>query len=121
MRLGLALHKTIGEIRTMPAAEFKRWQAFYLLEPFGWENQEFLAAHQMSQLVNLKIEKFHNKTKPADFMRDLQTAVPAHIAHEIARSTPKYDLATEEGRLRAEEEVLKNLEVIFGPIKKKEK
>jgi hypothetical protein len=70
-RLGLALGRTIGEIRALPYPEYRSWELFYLVEPFGFENDEYRSAALLSMLHNINRTK--GKAKDVkDFMRDLQ-------------------------------------------------
>jgi hypothetical protein len=70
MRLGLALHKTIEEIRDMPVTHYHRWELFYQLEPWGWEEQEYQFAKLRSELWSIA-NKGKKQFKAIDFMRDL--------------------------------------------------
>lgn len=68
MRLGLALSKTVGEIHAMPYVEWKNWQTFYLLEPWGWLNEEVNTA----RIVTMQHNSHAKKSKePKDFIRDM--------------------------------------------------
>lgn len=73
-RLGLALGKSIGEVRALPYPEFRAWQVFYALEPWGWHNDEFHAANLLAMLYNINRGK--GKAKDAkDFIRNMETAL----------------------------------------------
>ena len=73
-RLGLALHKTIGEVRAIPYAEFKSWQFFSMIEPFGFHDDEYRTAAILAMLYNINKGKGRAKDV-SDFMRDLKKAV----------------------------------------------
>jgi hypothetical protein len=70
MRLGLALHKSRAEIRELPAPEYREWELFYMIEPWGWQNTEYLASAIMTTLLNLQVKKKDQK-KPTHFIRDM--------------------------------------------------
>jgi len=67
----LALSKSIGEIRALPYPEFRAWQIYYLLEPWGWHNDEYYAALNLAMLYNINRGKAKVK-EPKEFMRDMQ-------------------------------------------------
>jgi hypothetical protein len=77
-RLGLALHKTVAEIRAMPYAEFKRWQIYYLLEPFGWHDEEYRTAIALTMFHNANRGKGKSK-KVKDFYRDMPSDILSHF------------------------------------------
>ena len=73
-RLGLALGKTIGEIRAIPAKEFLQWQLFSIAEPFGWHDEEYRTGVILAMLYNANRGK--GKAKNAeDFMRDIAKGI----------------------------------------------
>ena len=70
----MALSKSIGEVRALPYPEYHAWELFYLLEPFGFENDEYHYASLLSMLYNVNRGK--GKAKDAkEFMRDMHKAV----------------------------------------------
>lgn len=73
-RLGLALHKSVGEIHQIPFPEYKIWYLMYLLEPWGWEEREYALASMLAQAYNMKRGKKKAKT-PKDFMRDMEKEI----------------------------------------------
>lgn len=78
MRLGLALHRSRGEVRALPAPEYRDWQLFYILEPWGFQDQEYRTAALMSTIYNMLRGK--NKAKsPDDFMRDMLKGALAQL------------------------------------------
>lgn len=73
-RLGLALGRSVAEIRALPYPEFRAWQVYYALEPWGWHNEEFHAANLLAMLFNIN----RGKGKPRDakeFMRNMEKAL----------------------------------------------
>jgi hypothetical protein len=71
-RLGLALGKSLEEIRTLPAPEYRGWQQFYAIEPWGWQNDEYHFASILAILYNVNRDPKKKKAKPAsDFMRNM--------------------------------------------------
>jgi hypothetical protein len=71
MRLGLALHRSVEEVHLLPYPEYKRWWTFYLIEPWGWWNEEYQYARLLSMLRNVNISKESDAKQPKDFMRDM--------------------------------------------------
>jgi hypothetical protein len=69
LRLGSLLGKTIGEVRALPVSEYRKWQLFYILEPWGYHNTEFLFGKLLAVLYTLAS---HDKTNytAKQFMRD---------------------------------------------------
>jgi hypothetical protein len=74
-RLGLALGKSVSEIRALPAAEFIRWQLYNQVEPFGWHNDEYHYAILLAMLYNINRDSKQSARTPEDFMRDYQSEV----------------------------------------------
>lgn len=74
-RLGLVLGKSVGEVRALPYPEYRSWQIFYLLEPWGFENDEIRAASLLAQIHNVNVSKRSDLQKPAAYMRDTQAEV----------------------------------------------
>jgi hypothetical protein len=71
----LALHKSLGEIRALPYAEFSAWQTFYMLEPWGWENNEYLFAMLAARIHNNNVSKQSDALDATSFMRDMDKLV----------------------------------------------
>jgi hypothetical protein len=70
-RLGSLLGKTIKEVRAMPATEYHRWELFYLIEPWGWHNTEYLFGKLMSVIAAFSGRTQKGKKISAlDFMRE---------------------------------------------------
>jgi hypothetical protein len=74
----LALSRTRAEIRAMPYPEYRSWELFYLLEPWGWHNDEYHAAVHMAMLYNINRGKGKAK-EVKDFMRDMEKQVLEQI------------------------------------------
>lgn len=70
--MGLALGKSIGEIRALPYPEYRRWQLMYMLEPWGWQDAEYRTAAILAKLHNNNIAKKSDAKAPAFFMRDME-------------------------------------------------
>ena len=92
-RLGLALSKSISEIRSMSYVEFRSWQLFYLLEPWGWQNEEYYAAVNMAMLYNINRSKGKVK-EPKEFMRDLE----GELLKQLEAERDLADLSVDEQR-----------------------
>lgn len=74
-RLGLALGKSIGEIHQLPYPEYKNWQLFYSVEPWGWYPQEYRLARLLALLININRSKNTPLVQPEDFMRDINKVI----------------------------------------------
>jgi hypothetical protein len=70
-RLGLALGKSLGEIRAIPADEIESWKAFYSLEPWGWHDLEHRTAAILAQIWNVHIHKRYLARQSKDYYRDM--------------------------------------------------
>lgn len=107
--MGLALGKTIHEIKAIPYPEFKSWQFYYLLEPFGFEDREYRTASILSKLHNTNVSKKKDLKKPGYFIRDMPKEILKVIRRKILQQdSPTYDLNTDAGRKAATEEIMKN-------------
>lgn len=58
----------------MPYPEFRNWQIFYALEPWGWHNEEYHAANLLAMLYNINRGKGKAK-EPKSFIRDMIAAL----------------------------------------------
>jgi hypothetical protein len=72
MRLGLALGRSVREIRKLPYPEYKQWRLMYHLEPWGWYNEEINTARLLSMLHNTNVSKPKDAKSPNYFIRDMQ-------------------------------------------------
>jgi hypothetical protein len=70
MRLGLALHKSRQEVRDLPVTEYHDWELMYMLEPWGWQEQEYRFGKLLAEMWGIA-HKGRKQFKPIDFMRDL--------------------------------------------------
>lgn len=107
-RLGLALGKSLTEIRAMPYPEYRSWYAFYLIEPFGWIQDEVHVARLLSMLNNTHSTKSKD---PKDFMR---FDYPEEVSKQLSVKTQMQDLPEEERRRRIKEAVMQT----FGSASK---
>jgi hypothetical protein len=106
--LGLALGKSISEIRALPYPEFRRWQLLYMLEPWGWEDREYRTAAILAQIHNANITKRNQAKTAAFFMRDMEAGILRQLKEN---SVP--DLSDMEPEARKEFE-LKAMREFFG-------
>lgn len=83
-RLGLALGKSVGEIRQLPYPEFRRWQLMYMLEPWGWQDAEYRTAAILAKLHNANIAKRSDAKAPAFFMRDMEKEILKELRRQAA-------------------------------------
>lgn len=65
----------------MPAPEFRRWQLFYILEPWGWHNEEYQTAAMRSMIYNVNAERKHQKGVET-FTRDMLKLIEAEMTQE---------------------------------------
>lgn len=101
-RLGLALSKSVGEIRALPYPEYRSWELFYLVEPFGFENDEYRAASLLAMLYNINRSKKGKAKEIKDFMRDM-----AKIVLEQIKEQP-------DPREMSREELIRHVKKDFG-------
>lgn len=86
-RLGLALGKSLGEVRALPAPEYRRWLLFYLVEPWGFADREYRTGAQLAMLYNINRGKAKEKDARA-FMRDM----PGEILKNFLGQPAGFDL-----------------------------
>ena len=69
-RLALALGMTVAELgQRMPSAELTEWMAFFSLEPWGTEVEDWRAALVASVIANVNRDPKKGKVfQPTDFM-----------------------------------------------------
>lgn len=115
LRLGLALGKSLGEIRSLPYPEIQKWRLMFLLEPWGFHDQEYRTAALLAKLHNSNTSK-RRQAKPVKFfMRDMLKGIVDNLRRKTKEEIrPDYDLSTVEGRAAATEASLKAFEAIFG-------
>ena len=70
-RLGLALGKSIAEIRNLPFDEFVSWKLYYQLEPWGWHDDEYRTAALLTQMWNTRVSKQSQAKKVKDYIRNM--------------------------------------------------
>jgi hypothetical protein len=87
----LALGKSLAEVRALPYPEFRRWQLFYMLEPWGFQNDEYRTASILTMLFNINRGKRKSKSEK-DFMRNL----PKKVLEEIRKLTADPEEMTDE-------------------------
>jgi hypothetical protein len=68
--------------------EFTSWQAFYLLEPWGWEDREYRTASLLAQMVNVNVAKRKDQKETADYVRDM----PKLISQAVLQQKKEVDL-----------------------------
>lgn len=73
-RLGLALHKSKKEIRSLTYKEFRSWQLFYLLEPFGWGANHAILYNINRQKGKAKSEDDLLNERAQEVLKELQEA-----------------------------------------------
>ena len=73
----MALGKSLGEIRNLPAPEVRLWRLYYEIEPWGFHDDEYRTAALMMIVHNSNITKRSQAKKVKDFMRDMPKEVQA--------------------------------------------
>ena len=118
--MGALLGKSREEIRAIPAVEFQMWQSYYLIEPWGFENIEFLSARIMAQMFNLQQSKRSHRKKISVWIRDMPKLVLGAIYKERKQLdmdefvAQDINLDTEEGKKLATERIIANIKSMFG-------
>lgn len=102
------LGKSLGEVRSLPYAEFKRWYYFYLLEPWGWHDREARTSMLLTAVLRAGGNK---KAKVEDFYRDMLEGIQREMQKQ--ENGHAFDLETEEGRRSATAEMLKGFSGLF--------
>ena len=74
-RLGLALGKSIGEVRAMPVDEYRSWKRYYAYEPWGWHDLEYRTSIILAQLWNTHATKKSQAKKVSDYIRNMEQLV----------------------------------------------
>jgi hypothetical protein len=78
----------------MSYQEFKSWQMFYLIEPWGWYDREYRTAALLAMMVNVnKGKKGKNKTEQ-DFMRDMPSLVEKAYHDQSSQEAMREKLLT---------------------------
>jgi hypothetical protein len=90
-RLGLALGKSIGEIHALSYREYSDWQLYYLLEPWGWPNEEYAISTILAMLYNAN----RGKGKAKD-VRDFQRRMLESALKELAEPIDPAEMPREE-------------------------
>lgn len=66
--LALALGRTLGEIDRMPAYEFREWQHYHALYPFGDERADWRSGTIAAVIANVNRGKDQQAKSASDFM-----------------------------------------------------
>jgi hypothetical protein len=94
LRLGLALGKSLSEIRRMSYSEYREWVRFYTLEPWGWQNAEYILGSIVATLYNVNRTKGKKAKTADDFMRKPEKEIDKLLAR--AESESKFFEMTEQ-------------------------
>jgi hypothetical protein len=84
MRLGLVLKKSVEEIRMLPYPEYRDWWLMYLVEPWGWWNEEVNTSRILTAIHNANVTKSKDLKEPEHFMRDM----PKMIIESLRKQAP---------------------------------
>jgi len=115
-RLGLALGKTIGEIRALPAPEYRSWQIYNLVEPWGFEDREYRTAVTLTMLHNINAPKNKQK-KPDVYMRNMTKLVSKELIAQKKNAEEKARLEAELETMTPEQQrefYLHQMQNVFG-------
>jgi len=55
----------------MPYEEFASWQVYYMLEPFGFHDNEYRTAVLLTMLANVNASKKSQQKKVSDYVRNM--------------------------------------------------
>lgn len=80
-RLGALLGKDFGELREMPEPDYRSWELYYLLEPWGWPDREYRTAAIMTAVFNAQGPK--RPREISEFIRDMEAEILAYIENEM--------------------------------------
>ena len=61
---------TLQQVRALPYPLFRKWKLFFLVEPWGFPDQEYRTAVLMNHLYNLQVKPSKQK-KVSDWVRDM--------------------------------------------------
>jgi len=86
-RLGLALGMDLRAVRGMPYRDWYAWRLYDLLEPFGWQNDEYHFASLMAMLYNVNRGKKGKARDAKDFMREMLPAILKELEEKPDLST----------------------------------
>jgi hypothetical protein len=67
----------------MTYEEFKSWQAYYLVEPWGFHDREYRTASLLAQMWNVRVQKRQNIKQVKDFYRDMPSLLEEHHQQAI--------------------------------------
>lgn len=112
-RLGLALGKSIGEIHKLSYPEYKSWQLFYSVEPWGWHINELRLGRLLALIFNIFRPKNVSPVRGEDFVSDIKEIISDREAKEE-------EIEAYEKMPRKEKRayVVERLKRMFGAFKK---
>jgi hypothetical protein len=90
-RLGSLLRRSLGEVHALSYPEYRSWQLFYLLEPWGWENEEINTVRIIAMIHNAASQ---TAKAPSEFLRDPLN----EILNQLKEKSNLEDLPLEERR-----------------------
>jgi len=93
-RLGVTLGLPLSEVRAMPYPDYHRYELFYMLEPWGFRNDEYRMARQI--LAIYQSQGAGKKTKVTDLMRDMEKQVIEQLEEQNQPHPDFSDLSDEE-------------------------
>jgi hypothetical protein len=116
LRLGLKLGKSLHEIQMLPAKEVRLWKLFYMVEPWGFEEDEFRAARDLAFVHNMNAGKGKGKpiAKFARNMRKLSLQVMARMGSGLPDKP--IDVDSVEGRQALTETAIAKIKQMFPGV-----
>lgn len=92
----------------MPYPDYRDFQLFYMLEPWGWENEEYLSSAIQARIYNATIRPKDRKGQDF-FMRDRVKGIIDHLA-QLSKENHLDRMKPEERKAF----VLKSVHEFFG-------
>ena len=71
----------------MPYPSYRTFQLMYMIEPWGWENLEYLFSMLASMILNVNVDEKHKRERknPGFFMRDMPKLIIGQLNAEKDR------------------------------------
>ena len=70
---------SIGQVHALSYPEYHSWELFYLIEPWGWQNEEV----NISRIIAMQHNSHAKKAKAAEeFMRDTAGEILKQLQEE---------------------------------------
>lgn len=100
----MALGKSVAEVRALSYVEYRSWELFYILEPFGFLDREYRTAAPLAMLYNIHKGKNKKDKDPSDFMRDM----PKEVLKQLKPAPDISEMSMEEKREYMKQQIKKD-------------